>query len=217
MAQVLQFAPAKRSKMKPQKSDQVPITKEMLYGVRSELSAKIAGQSARTTQLTKNLKSFEDRMNAKFDGVVSRFDGIDARLNGIDARFESIDARFESIDARFESIDARLNGMDKRFDAMDKRFDAMDKRFDAMDARFDRIEKRLDKLEARFDKIDGYFAELKADIYSMKTMLGEQTSQNRFVLDGYSQLYPRQTLLEDRQNKIESVVNILVLKDKGSL
>jgi hypothetical protein len=56
-------------------------------------------------------------------------DRIDARFSRVDARFTAIEARFTAIEARLVGIEARLDGMDARFSQIDDRFAKIDDRF----------------------------------------------------------------------------------------
>ena len=94
------------------------------------------------------------------------------------AGFQAMDARFQSIDARFKSIDARF------FD-MDSRFTKIDGQFLAIDARFERLESIL---------------------LSMKAMMEEQNSRNRYVLDGYNFLFDKTERSEKRLQLVEKKV-----------
>ena len=94
------------------------------------------------------------------------------------AGFQAMDARFQSIDARFKSIDARF------FD-MDSRFTKIDGQFLAIDARFERLESIL---------------------LSMKAMMEEQNSRNRYVLDGYNFLFDKAERSEKRLQLVEKKV-----------
>lgn len=94
------------------------------------------------------------------------------------AGFQAMDARFQSIDARFKSIDARF------FD-IDSRFTKIDGQFLAIDARFERLESIL---------------------LSMKAMMEEQNSRNRYVLDGYNFLFDKAERSEKRLQLVEKKV-----------
>ncbi|MFO0606382.1 MAG: hypothetical protein U0324_24640 [Polyangiales bacterium] len=77
---------------------EVPVTRNMLMGVRDELAARL------------------DQHAEQFRGIDARFAQVDARFAQVDARFEQIDARFAQVDARFEQIDARFAQVDARID-----------------------------------------------------------------------------------------------------
>ena len=59
------------------------------------------------------LRSFEKKMDKRFDMVDARFEKVDARFEKVDARFEKVDARFDEsakdINARFDKVDLELH------------------------------------------------------------------------------------------------------------
>ena len=128
-----------------------------------------------TANIRTDVRRMEDRIERRFDQVLSelhgingrlravethaavanqRFDNIDQRLDGIDERFDGIDERFDGIDERLDGIDERLDGIDERLDNVDERFDGIDQRLDGIDQRLDGIDQRLDGIDQRLDGID---------------------------------------------------------------
>ena len=95
--------------------------------------------------------------NQRFDGIDQRLDGIDRRLDGIDERFDGIDERLDNVDERFDGIDQRLDGIDERLDNVDERLDGIDQRLDGIDERLDGIDQRLDGIDERLDNVDERF------------------------------------------------------------
>lgn len=96
--------------------------------------------------------------------------------------FKDVDARFNESDAKFKSIDARFNEMEARFKEIDARFDKMEARFAEIDARFD-------KMEARFEKIEAKLEQVLSAVHRIGLLVEEQNVRNKYVLDGYAQLY----------------------------
>jgi len=121
----------KNPRKTPVKSDDVPVTKRMLFEVRDELSSKFAALEHR-----------------------------------IDRRFKNVDHQFKTIDAQFKTIDDR---------------------FDQVDARFDRLEDQFKEL-----KLD-----LRTHLHKTSLLIEEQNARNKFVLDGYQNLFERQDRTED--------------------
>jgi ABC-type phosphate transport system auxiliary subunit len=59
-----------------------------------------------------------------------------------------------------------------------------------------KIDSKLHKIDSRFHKVDAQFADVKSDLASIKSELHrvalvveDQNARNKFVLDGYAQLY----------------------------
>ena len=128
-----------------------------------------------TANIRTDVRRMEDRIERRFDQVLSelhgingrlravethaavanqRFDNIDQRLDGIDRRLDGIDERFDGIDQRLDGIDQRLDGIDERLDNVDERFDGIDQRLDGIDERLDNVDERLDGIDQRLDGID---------------------------------------------------------------
>ncbi|MBN8536905.1 MAG: hypothetical protein J0M15_07610 [Deltaproteobacteria bacterium] len=136
-------------------------------------------------ELKLEIKSTEKRLSSKF--------------HKIDARFASIDARFNKMEARFSDIDARFNKMEARFSEIDARFNKMEARFSEIDARFNTIESKLDKV--------------LAEVHRMAVLMEEQNARNRFVLEGYDQLYKRQDRLEiEVERRLKNIEELIIKK-----
>ena len=58
-----------------------------------------------------------------------------------------------------------------------------------MDARFNRV-------DAQFNTIESGLANVASEVRRMAILMEEQNTRNKFVLDGYEQLYKRQDRLE---------------------
>ncbi len=111
-----------------------------------------------------------------------------------------LSSKINKIDARFASIDARFNQMEARFSDIDARFNQMEARFSDIDARFNIIESKLDKV--------------LAEVHRMAVLMEEQNARNRFVLEGYDQLYKRQDRLEIEVEKRLKNIEDLIIKKK---
>lgn len=150
-------------------------------------------------ELKLEIKSTEKRLSSKFHKIDARFASIDARFNKMEARFSDIDARFNKMEARFSDIDARFNQMEARFSEIDARFNKMEARFSEIDARFNTIESKLDKV--------------LAEVHRMAVLMEEQNARNRFVLEGYDQLYKRQDRLEiEVERRLKNIEELIIKK-----
>ena len=87
-------------------------------------------------------------------------------------------AEFKKIDARFQSAEARFDGTDARFQSIDARFESMDAKLQSMDTK----------------------------LIKMLVLLEEQNARNKVVLDGYTHIYDRQHLSEERIVRLEKKV-----------
>ena len=58
-----------------------------------------------------------------------------------------------------------------------------------MDTKFSGMEVKFSGMEANIEFIKSDVAEIKSELHRVALLVEEQKAQNRFVLDGYSQLY----------------------------
>jgi len=56
--------------------------------------------SENKTDETKNPRSFEERVFARFDAVDSRFDAVDSRLDAVDSRLGALENRVEKLESK---------------------------------------------------------------------------------------------------------------------
>ena len=93
---------------------------------------------------TKDSRSFEERMFARFDLLDERFgrelSDVTIRIGKLEERqfdtkpiWERALAAIVEIHDELKAINSRLNGMDQRFDVMNKSFAVIDARFDKQD------------------------------------------------------------------------------------
>ncbi len=136
-------------------------------------------------ELKSDITSVQLEMRAGFQLMESRFQAIDGKFAGLDGKFAAIDGKFAGIDGNFAGIDGKFSNIDGRFSDMESRFTRIDSQFLAVDARFERIESIL---------------------LSMKVLLEEQNSRNRYVLDGYNFIYEKSERSEKRLVRIEKKV-----------
>ena len=89
--------------------------------------------------------------------------------------------------------------MDSKFKSIDSRFKEVEVQFRSVDARFKEVDARFDKVDARFDKVDAGIMQILSTVHRMKALIEEQNSRNKYVLDGYEQIYRRMDRLEKAQ------------------
>ncbi|MBL7672097.1 MAG: hypothetical protein JNM39_16555 [Bdellovibrionaceae bacterium] len=137
-------------------------------------------------QFKADLKSFKKSMEARFNQIDARFSEIDSRFNQIDARFSEIDSRFNQIDARFSEIDSRFNQIDARFS----------------------------KVDSRFNHLEAQLSTILSEVHRIAILMEEQNSRNKYVLDGYDQIYKRQERLEVNVDQRLQAVEELILSKR---
>jgi chromosome segregation ATPase len=180
------------------------------------------------TAETKDARSFEDRVFARFDVVEIRIGKLEDRQydtkpiweralaaivetnrtvretnERMNTAFAQMQHEFKAIHSRLDVTDKRFDAMDQRFDAMDQRFDAMDQRFDAMDQRFDAMDKRFDAMDKRFDAMDQRFD--KQDMDSEHNLRKVKRSIDALNLT-LSEIHVDQRYVDSRLEKIEERV-----------
>jgi hypothetical protein len=161
---------------------------------------------------TRDSRSFEERVFAKFDQLDERFgrelSDVTIRIGKLEERqfdtkpiWERALAAIVEIHDELKAINSRLNGIDQRFDAIDKRFDAIDQRFDVIDQRFEGIDHRFGVMDKSFAAIDARFD--KQDIDAEDNFRGLERKLdvlNKDILE----LRADQRYVDSRLEKIES-------------
>lgn len=65
----------------------------------------------------------------------------------------------------------------------------MDTGFYKIDARFSSVESKFSSIDARFNDMDSQFADIKSELHRVALIVEEQNARNKFVMDGYAQIY----------------------------
>ena len=68
------------------------------------------------------------------------------------------------------------------------------------------MDSRFTKIDGQFLAIDARFERLESILLSMKAMMEEQNSRNRYVLDGYNFLFDKAERSEKRLQLVEKKV-----------
>jgi chromosome segregation ATPase len=111
---------------------------------------------------TKDARSFEERVFARFDVVEIRIGKLEERTYDTKPIWEQALSAILEIRGELKSINARLDGMDQRFEKIDERFEKIDQRFEKILQRFD---KQDNDAEDSFRSI-----KLKLDIFNENLM-----------------------------------------------
>lgn len=91
---------------------------------------------------------------------------------------------------------AMLYEMEERLNhRMDAGFHKMDSKFSGVDSKFGSLESKFSGLESRFSGLESQFSGMKSEMHRIALLVEEQNARNRYVMDGYAQLYD---LLERR-------------------
>ena len=181
----------------------------------SETDARFIGMEGRFEDRFSKIDARFVEMENKFE---DRFSKIDARFvemeNKFEDRFSKIDARFVEMENKFEDrfskIDSRFvemeNKFEDRFSKIDARFAQIDLRFAKIDERFAKMEARMDRLEAAIHALGARMERIEAAILRLTAIIEEQNHRNRYVMDGYSQMYQLNSSVDERLARLEESV-----------
>ncbi len=110
------------------------------------------------------------------------------------SRFDTVDARFSQVDARFSQVDAEFANIRSEFSKMNSRFS---------------------KIDSRFSEMDSKFASLHSELSRIAVIIEAQDSRNRFVLEGYEQVYHRQDRFEQKiDQRVHALEEIIATNAK---
>jgi chromosome segregation ATPase len=106
------------------------------------------------TQGLPDMRSFEER-------VFARFDAMDARFDSMETRFDSMETRLTALE---EKVDARLRETRPIWESMQQQLTTLDARMAAMEARMTAMEKTLDLIRVGMGELYGDSIEVRARI-----------------------------------------------------
>ncbi len=109
-------------------------------------------------------------------------------------------------------IKTGLLSLDKKTQS---RFDTVDARFSQVDAEFANMRSEFSKIDSRFSEIDSKFASLHSELSRIAVIIEAQDSRNRFVLEGYEQIYYRQDRFEQKiDRRVQALEEIIATNAK---
>ena len=106
----------------PRKSKDIPVTQEMLFEVRDELTFKI---SALETSVMGEINTLSLRTDLRFQQVDWRFEKLEARMDALEVRMDDIEQRMERLEQRMENLEHRMEHLEKRMDRLESKIDLM--------------------------------------------------------------------------------------------
>jgi hypothetical protein len=101
---------------------------------------------------------------------------------------------------KFIEIDSKIEQLDFKFEA---KFNQLDAKFEA---KFNQLDTRIDQLEAKFE---ARFANIESMLHKILLVVEEQNARNKFVLDGYANLYDR---FEEHKAEVDKRFNNIELQ-----
>ena len=96
--------PNENRSVKPLKSFELPVSQQMLYGVRDELKSDLAS-------FRLEVRSEAKKVDARFDEVAGKFKNVDARFDEVVGKFKNVDARFDQVLSKLEVQSAQNHRM----------------------------------------------------------------------------------------------------------
>ena len=98
--------------------------------------------------------------------------------------------------------------------SMEARFNQIDARFSEIDSRFNQIDARFSKVDSRFNHLEAQLSTILSEVHRIAILMEEQNSRNKYVLDGYDQIYKRQERLEVNVDQRLQAVEELILSKR---
>lgn len=81
------------------------------------------------------------------------------------------------------------------------------------DARFNQIDARFSQVDGKFNQLESQVAQVLSEIHRLAILVEEQNARNKYVLDGYEQIFQRQDRLEIEVNRrLEAMEQVLSTK-----
>ena len=164
------------------KSHEMPVTVELLHGVKDELKYDIVSNAL-------------------------KLDSFDSKIDSVNNSVKSVDKKIDSVNSRVDSVEAKVDALDKKIDSVNSRVDAVEAKVDALDKKVDAVNDRVDSL--RFEMSSG-FEEMKSMMQKVLSKVEEIDNRNKFVLDGHAGITARQdrheTEVNERLKNIEDAV-----------
>lgn len=122
-------------------------------------------------------------MNSKFTSVHLE---IKATRKKMSSKFDKVDKRFSRLEIRMDKFEQRMDGLDQRMDQLEQRMDQVEKRLEKVEIQLIEISNKIDK---KIEKVESKIETVLAAIHQMRMLVEEQNNRNKFVLDGYANLY----------------------------
>src|SRR6266852_41992 len=110
-----------------------------------------------------DIRSFEERVFARFDVMDARFAAMDVRFAAMEARFDTMEARFDTMEARFDAVDARLAGLDTRVQVLEAKAYDTKPIWERALAEILNVKERLENIERKFDVLIQDMMQLRGD------------------------------------------------------
>lgn len=122
--------------------------------------------------------------------IRSSLAALDTKVDKIRGRVDSMVTRLEVIENKFDMANSETREFQSKVDEM---FVALGSRMDFKSAT---IDEKFSALDCKFISIETQLAKIDSTLHNMLALYEEQNARNKFVLDGYAQIYERQKVLD---------------------
>lgn len=161
-------------------------------------------ETKKSGEIVVTSKMLDETRNELKSDIASHGIKMQAGFDRIDSRFQKVETRLDGIDRRLDRVETRLDGIDKRLGGFEIRFQELEAKFDA---RFDNLVFMIQGLGAKVEK-------LTAMVHRSLTLHEEQEARNKYVLDGYQNLFDRQNRMEENHKEaIAEIKGLLTRSD----
>ncbi|MCB0351207.1 MAG: hypothetical protein KDD38_08490 [Bdellovibrionales bacterium] len=149
----------------------------------------------KTFKKTTNVKRILPKKSPDIPVTKKYWDELRAELKS-DAT--SINLRLSSVDAKVDALHMEMNS---KFEKVNSRFEEMNSKFQEVNSRFGEINSKFEKVNSRFEEVNSNFEKILAVTHRTNALVEAQEDRNRYVLDGYTQLFQRQEILEEKMDR----------------
>lgn len=159
--------PASRKKRSPH--DALPASVGLVKQVRLELKAEI--------------KATQHALEARMSQIDERLSGLDEKNTGLGRGIQGLDEKLCRLEGKVSGLEGKVSGLEGRINGID--------------VRLGKIDGRLSKIEGRVSSVESTMQEVLASVHRTQTLMEEQRSENRIVLDGLQVVIQRQDRFEE--------------------
>ncbi len=94
--------------------------------------------------------------------------------------------KFNTVNKRFSRLETRMGNLEQRMGKLEQRMDQVENRLEKIEIQLIAINNKIDR---KIEKIESKIETVLAAIHQMRMLVEEQNNRNKYVLDGYANLY----------------------------
>ncbi len=187
-----QHVPPANTKPSHLTSDEVPVTRGMLAGVRTELLQRI-------DQSREEAKAANQKLDGKIDAVRAEIVELKAELK----------SEIHGMKADIHEVKTEIHGMKADIHGMKADIHEVKTEIHGMKAEIHGMKAEIHEVKAEIHEVKAEIHEVKAGMARIEVLVEEQNARNRIVLDGITALLSRQDQVEQRVTQVEETVRKL--------